>query len=696
MNWTLATSPLVPEMIILIAGVIGIALVVFGLFRGARGTLLRFAALTFFLALLINPSLVQEERDAIDDVAVLAIDMSASQNIGTRAEVAAQAREIIQARAGALADLDLRVVEVAGDRSDGGEHGTQLFADLSRTLSDIPPERLAGIFLLTDGQIHDVPETLDRFGFNAPIHTLLTGAPDEGDRILTVVQAPIFGIVGGEVSLTVRVDDHGSEGTQGQSVRLSVSIDGEDTTSEIVSVGRDHDMTLPITHGGQNVVELAVEPGPLELTLANNRAVITPNGVRDRLRVLLVTGEPHPGERTWRDLLKSDPSVDLVHFTILRPPEKQDGTPIDELSLIAFPTRELFSERLYEFDLVIFDRYRRRSVLHPSYLANIAAYVEQGGALLTAAGPSFASYLSLYRTPLAGVLPAQPTGDITETPFQPQVTSRGVRHPVTAALPGSNIGDTPPTWGRWFRLIDAETVSGETVMGSPNGLPLLILDRVGEGRVAQLMSDHAWLWTRGYEGGGPQAELLRRLAHWLMREPELDEEVLAAEVIGDEMRITRRTMADSAPPVTVLRPEGGNEIVELTPTEPGVFSALVAAPDLGLYRLSDGELTTVAAAGVLNALEFEDVRVSNEPTAALVEASGGGNYWLAKNENRLDIPSLRRTRAGRPANGRGWAGLVRNNQYTVRAVREVPMIPVILALLLLCGALLGGWWREGH
>jgi len=638
---------------------------------------------------------VQEDREAIPDIAILAVDNSASQDIGDRAAVTTEARRLIEMRIEAMAGVELRVVDVAGDRSDGGGQGTRAFSELSRALSDVPPERLAGVLMLTDGQIHDVPQNAEQLGFDAPVHVLLTGDPDEGDRILSVIQAPVFGIVGNSVTLTVRVNDHGTEDRSGAPVRLTVRIDGEEVAPESARIGQDHQITIPIAHGGQNVIEVEVEPGPEELTLANNRAVITPNGVRDRLRVLLVTGEPHPGERTWRDLLKSDPSVDLVHFTILRPPEKQDGTPIDELSLIAFPTRELFSERLYEFDLIIFDRYRRRSVLHPSYLANIANYVEQGGALLTAAGPSFASYLSLYRTPLAGILPAQPTGDVTEVPFRAEVTDRGARHPVTTALPGANDGETGPSWGRWFRVINAETVSGETVMSDETGDPLLVLDRVGEGRVAQLLSDHAWLWTRGYEGGGPQAELLRRLAHWLMREPELDEEVLSGEVLGEEMRITRRTMEDTVEPVIVTRPDGTEETVELQVTEPGLFTAMVPVSELGLYRLGDDMLTSVVASGVLNALEFEDVRVSAEPTEALVQASGGGAFWLGDSA-APELPTLRRTRAGRSATGLNWAGLVRNEQYTVRAVREVPMVPPFLALLLIGGLLLGGWWREGR
>lgn len=695
MSWTLAIAPLIPTALLAMLALAGAALVIFGIARRARGVWVRALCLVAFVALLMNPSLVQEDRDPIPDIAILAVDQSASQDIGARNEITAEARRVIESRIEAMNGVDLRVVDVAADRAGGGADGTRAFGDLSRALSDVPPERLAGVILLTDGQIHDVPDNIERLGFEAPVHVFLTGSPDEGDRILTVTQAPVFGIVGNEVTLTVRVDDHGTDNREGVPVQLDVRIDGEDVATETAQVGTDHQITVPITHGGENVIEVEVEPGPEELTLANNRAVITPNGVRDRLRVLLVTGEPHPGERTWRDLLKSDPSVDLVHFTILRPPEKQDGTPIEELSLIAFPTRELFSERLYEFDLIIFDRYRRRSVLHPSYLANIASYVEQGGALLTASGPSFASYLSLYRTPLAGVLPAQPTGDVTDAPFRAEVTTRGARHPVTAALPGANVGDTPATWGRWFRVINAETVSGETVMSDEAGDPLLVLDRVGEGRVAQLLSDQAWLWTRGFEGGGPQAELLRRLAHWLMREPELDEEVLSGDVQGEDLRITRRTMADSTAPITVTRPDGVEETVALELSEPGIFTAAVPARELGLYRLSDGELTTVVASGVLNALEYSDVRVSAEPTELIVDASGGGTFWLGDSDSP-DLPTLRRTRAGRAATGLHWAGLVRNEQFTVRAVREVPLIPAILALLLIGGALLGSWWREGR
>jgi hypothetical protein len=292
-------------------------------------------------------------------------------------------------------------------------------------------------------------------------------------------------------------------------------------------------VTLPVTlqRGGLNVLQIATPEVEGELTGRNNGAIVSINGVRDRLRVLLVSGEPYAGERTWRNLLKSDSAVDLVHFTILRPPDKQDFVPVFELSLIAFPTQELFMEKVDEFDLIIFDRYKRRGILPNLYLENVARYVREGGALLISSGEDFAGAESLYRSPLREVMPVEPTARVIEEGFHPTVSEVGRRHPVTEGLeahaPRPPEEDGTPGWGRWFRLAEVQAIGGNTVMEGPEGRPLLVLDRQGEGRVAMLTSDQAWLWSRGFEGGGPQLELLRRLAHWMMGEPELEEEALS-------------------------------------------------------------------------------------------------------------------------------------------------------------------------
>jgi hypothetical protein len=559
-------------------------------------------------------------------------------------------------------------------------------------VSDVPRRRLAGTVLVTDGQVHDVPrggsEALPRTG---PLHVLLTGDRDEADRRLTVVQAPAFGLVGQPIRLSVRVDDLPAE-TAARGAALSVRVDGGPARRIGVPVGREAELALTVEHGGSTVIELEAEAAEDELALANNRAAVVVNGVRDRLRVLLVSGEPHPGERTWRNLLKADPSVDLVHFTILRPPEGEDGVPINELSLIAFPIRELFELRLNEFDLIIFDRYRRRGVLHNLYLNNIAEYVQAGGAFLEASGPDFAEFFSLYRTPLGRVLPGEPSGEVVERGYRPDVTELGRRHPVTAGLEGAGDPGEPPRWGRWFRQIDVQAHTGDIVMSGEVGRPLLILDRVGEGRVAQFTSDHMWLWTRGFEGGGPQAELLRRLAHWLMKEPALEEEDLRAEAQGRRLTVERRSLGDPSGEVEVTAPDGERFTVTLEEEEPGRAVGTHVAEEPGIFRLSDGDRSALAVVGELDPPELRDLRTSDEALAPVAEASGGSVVWLAES----GPPEVRRVRPDRDAAGEGWIGLRANREYVVAGVREVPLMPAGLALLLVLGALMAAWRREGR
>ncbi|MGZ5940804.1 MAG: hypothetical protein ACXWLD_12380, partial [Rhizomicrobium sp.] len=503
MSTSIDFAPQIPLLLLWSAIGVGAGLSVFAFAVRARGAWARalvFAALVFVLA---NPLIVHETRSPLPDVAAIVIDRSQSMGIENRRAEEDAALAAIRKQLAAEKNLEVRE-SVVTTTTTGEDNGTQLFAGLNSALADVPPERIAGAILITDGEVHDAPPA-DKLAIHAPVHALIAGRRDERDRKLTIVNAARFAIVGQSASMVVRVDDFGS--AEGGTADVEVRIDGNSIGTRVVPVGKDATIDIPVGHGGENVVEVEAKPGASELTLQNNRAVVTMSGVRDRLRVLLVSGEPHAGERVWRNLLKADPSVDLVHFTILRPPAKQDATPIDELSLIAFPTRELFSEKLSSFDLVIFDRYSERGILPLLYYENLAAYVENGGALLVASGPEFAQDMSISRTPLASVLPAQPTGEIVTQGFKPMVTAQGMAHPVTRDLPGANTATSPPTWGRWFRIIGATKVSGETVMSGPNDRPLLVLDNVKQGRVAELLSDHAWLWARGFEGGGPQAEL---------------------------------------------------------------------------------------------------------------------------------------------------------------------------------------------
>src|ERR1700719_4261172 len=547
MNYGIAFAPLIPSLVLWTALAAIVVVAVLLLVGRARGVWLRLLALGLLLLALANPSFTREEREPLSSVAAVGIDKSPSQNFGDRTRETEKAREALVDSLKKIKGLEVRVVEAG--QADGETDGTKLFGALSSALSDVPVDRVAGAFLITDGRVHDIPANAAAVGFQAPVHALITGRQDERDRRIAVTAAPRFGIVGQVQTITYRLDD---QGVSGERAKVVVRRDGETINERTVLSGQTVNVDIDIKHAGPNIVEIEASPLENELTPVNNRAVVAIDGVRDKLRVLLVSGEPHSGERTWRNLLKSDASVDLVHFTILRPPEKQDGTPINELSLIAFPTRELFQQKINEFQLIIFDRYARQGVLPMIYFDNIAKYVRDGGAVLIAAGPDYASPTSIWRTPLDVILPAEPTGEVTEQSFQARLTDSGKRHPVTRNLEGS--ASDPPHWSQWFRLVDTANAPGTAVMQGPDNKPLLVLSREGEGRVALLLSDQLWLWARGFQGGGPHLDLLRRLSHWLMKEPELEEEALRLTVSGHQLVVRRQTMAEEVSEVTLTSP----------------------------------------------------------------------------------------------------------------------------------------------
>ncbi|BBK38971.1 membrane protein [Allostella sp. ATCC 35155] len=690
-QWTLAFTPLVPWWVLGTLCALALPLILFGLVRRARGVGWRFAAMAVLAGALANPALVEEDREPQRDVAVMVIDESPSQQIGDRMRRTEAAQQAIAERARAIPNLDLRIVRTgapADDADPAADEGTRLFGALAQAVSDVPRQRLAGAVLITDGQVHDVPEDADHPLFGMPVHTVLTGEREEGDRRLVVEQTPSFGLVGKTVRVVLKVEDlPGAAGGQG---RVVIRKDGGQPQAHLVPLGTAHAIDLTLDHGGPTVFEIVADPGPRELTLDNNRTAFVVNGVRDRLRVLLVSGEPHPGERTWRNILKSDPSVDLVHFTILRPPEKQDGTPVRELSLIAFPIRELFDIKVNEFDLIIFDRYRRRGILPQLYLENIANYVRRGGGLLEAGGVVNNSALSLNRTPLGQVLPGEPTGIVHELGYKPRVTPMGERHPVTAELPGSEGSE--PRWGRWFRQASMQARGGAVLMNGVGTDPLLILDRVGEGRVAQVSSDHIWLWARGFEGGGPQAELLRRLAYWLMKEPDLEEQDLRARVDGRRLVIERRALDPRDTPVQISPPNGPVRTVRLEDVGGGRQTVSVPIRESGLYTITDGERTALAAAGALNPRELTDVRSLPDLLRPVADATGGGIFHIARD----GIPEPRRIRSGRTFAGSDWFGFRANADYVVTGIRDAALLPAIVVMLLALGALMLAWRREGR
>lgn len=685
--WSLTFAPLVPlplliGLAVLAALAAGAALVLAG-----RSAILRALALTVLTLALADPSLVFEEREPVKDVVAVVVDRSGSNRLSDRAAQTQAAQAEVERQLRGVSGVESRTVEVTD--AQGAGDGTRLFEALASSLADVPSERVAGAIVISDGLAHDAPATAEALGLRAPLHVLTTGREAEIDRRIVLVDSPRFGIVGKDQNIRLRVVEKGGPGR----AALTVRRDGEIIARREVIAGQTVQVPVRIDRGGPNVVEIEAAPLDNELTLANNRAVITIDGVRDKLRVLLVSGEPHPGERTWRNLLKADANVDLVHFTILRPPEKQDGTPINELSLIAFPTRELFQVKIKDFDLIIFDRYANQSILPLLYFDNIVRYVREGGALLVAAGPEYSGSQSLARTPLGQILPAQPDGSVIDEAYRARVSEPGRRHPVTRDLPGAEV--EPPRWGEWLRMVGARARTGSAVMTGPGERPLLMLAREQKGRVALFLSDHAWLWARGFRDGGPHLDLLRRLGHWLMKEPDLEEEALRAVARGRNLEIERQTLGDAPAPATITAPDGSTRTVPFEPGRPGLFTARTATTEFGLHKITTENLTAFASVGPENPRELMEVVSDPTKLETLAEATGGSSRRIGQESGSgVSVPRIVPVRSGRQFAGADWIGLHISDSGIVRGVQISPLFIGLIGLTLLFGALVAGWIGE--
>ena len=683
MSRTVIFDPLVPLPLIWALAALAVVMLAFAIWRGLRGWPLRGLAMLALGLALVNPSLQEENRKPLSDIILAVVDDSASQRLADRPAQTEAALASLSAAVAALENTELHVIRFADGAKDAG---SLAMTALAEAIAAEPRARIAGAVMITDGQVHDAGLAPS---LPAPLHVLLTGRASDWDRRLVITDAPAFAIIGEEFTLKLRIEDQGAAPALGAEAEITIAVDAEDPVTFSVPINTDLELPVTLPHGGQNVLHFSVAPMEGELTDRNNAAVVQINGVRDRLRVLLVSGEPHAGERVWRNLLKSDAAVDLVHFTILRPPEKQDGVPVDELALIAFPTRELFVEKIDEFDLIIFDRYRMRGILPMEYIDNVVSYVRAGGTVLVAAGPEFGAVDSLWRSPLAEILPVAPTAQVIEEPFRPALTELGRRHPVTEGLEALA---PEGGWGRWFRLAEVELLRGQVAMSGPGDRPLLVLDRVDEGRIAVLASDHAWLWGRGFEGGGPQLELMKRLAHWMLKEPELEEEALMAAANGDVLTLTRRTIKEEPPGLlTITAPDGTVTELNLAQLAPGRFQIDWPALMVGLYRLVQDDLTRVVAVGPAAPREFVETLASPVVLQSVVDTVQGGMPRLEQG-----FPALRAVREGRPAAGRGWLGYTPRGAYVTEDLRISPLVPGWLLLLLAAGLAVAAWLAEGR
>ena len=647
----------------------------------ASGNILRTILICIILICIANPIIVSENRENIPDTVAIILDLSPSQNIKNRKETAQKTYNLLKEKLEKIDNLDLRFKTI------NGKNGTNIFEPLSEIVADIPSDRLAGAIVITDGQIQDSPKNIENYNFKAPINFLLSGEKNERDRRLIIESAPRFGIVGEEIEVKIMIEDISSKVP---TALVSININNDIKKSKAITIGETVVLTLPLDRAGITSLNIEVEPGTEELTLQNNKSVIEINAIRERLKVMLVSGEPNMGLRSWRNLLNSDPSVDLVHFTILRPPNKQDLTPIGELSLIPFPTRELFQLNLKDFDLIIFDQYHLRGILPQYYLKNIVEYVVNGGALLDTAGPAYAGPYSLSQSPLQNILPTEPTGEVISEKFIPGITNEGLRHPVTANLKDDNNQND---WGPWYRMVEGLTISGDVLLEGPENRPLLILNRIGQGRVAQILSDQSWVWSRSENNKGPQADLLRRLVHWLMKEPELEENELSAKVEKDTILITRNSLALNSKPVSLISPSNNKMEIYLDELGNGKQIGKVLSPEQGIWKLSSGKSSISIIVGNSNSSEYLDVRTTDLIIKPIVDKNMGSITWLNSQNNFPNINHLPRSQMKTESKN---IQLIKNKKYFIKNLKQTSITPWYILLILSIVLIFLSWYRESR
>jgi hypothetical protein len=653
-------APLLPLPLLAAAGIASLLAIIIALAVGARGAVWRIPGFALLFFILCGPSYVVQTRHGLPDIAVAVLDQSQSMSIGNRAAMAAAALKKLQTDAVKIPNLEFRVVDVPA-AADGG---TPLFGALRDGLADIPAAQLAGVVAITDGELSDAPKQL---GLQAPLTALLTAAGEETDRELRLNNAPAYGLVGQNVQLGFTIIDHGAS-DDGSLAAVTVSANGSAIWSQNVPVGAPVSVAVPVRHAGAAIISVQAAPLPGEVSTVNNQAAFTLNGVRKRLEVLLISGDPNQGERSWRVLLKSDPAVELVHFTILRTPgEIMDALP-NELALVPFPVQQLFDDDIGRFDLIILDQFNASGLLPPQYLANIANRVEDGGALLVEVGPEFATDASLAYTPLAPVLPAVPStpGTVTQA-FTPGITALGARHPVTARFAGKVLAP-------WYRQEIVTPTTGDVLMQGVNNAPLLILSKSGKGRVGMLLSDQFWLWTRGGGETGPALPLLRRCVHWLLNEPALEAEALTATIEDGQITVQRQTLSETYPgDATITTPAGQSLSLKLRQSAPGNYAARIPADQPGVWQVHEGGLAADAALPAQNALEYQDLAATSEWLKPLAS----NLVWLGKDPAPALAPMLRRRYAS-----------------VVTGTRDVPLLPPLPSMLAVLVLLAAAWWRE--
>ena len=623
-------EPYFPIFFVVLISICFFILILSSIINKSSGIFLRLSLFILLIFLILKPGYRIEKMKNENDIVTFVIDKTKSQKISKRIE---EIDIVFQKMLSELTKYkDLDILEIIIDNNKVTKrygslqeiinnsvreevinkmtNSTEIINNLENNINEYPSQRVSSVFILTDGQIHDLKSNVAFEKFDVPIYFLLIGEQKVDDRKVSIISHPEFGYLDENINIQVIANDFKSD--EKATLELSIHNGIKLEKKIIVKNNEVNNIKLKLKRHGPNFIKVSTPKRDGELSELNNSQLINISGVRKKLRVLLISGAPYMGTRVWRNFLKSDTSVELIHMTVLRPPEKNDNTPLDELSLIPFPIKELFEEKLDNFQLIIFDNFEGKKVLTPLYFQNLIRFVDEGGAILEITGPAYNSKSSLFRTEIGRILPGIPSGKVIRKEFKPRLTNLGKKHPITDSLFKNNF-----EYGSWFEMNDILEVDSDSqvLLSGLNNKPLLAVKKVNNGRVAQIYSHNIWLWSKTESNkGGPYNQLIKNLAHWLMKEPTLEENKLKLKVLNDSILIEKSFLIDPKSEklnLTIIDPDGKKYKRNLIKTE-NKYTTAFRFKKNGFYLIYDGDNEKGIFTNNQDKKEFQDFHLTDK------------------------------------------------------------------------------------
>jgi len=670
MNKILEISPLIPQIYLILLLIVIVNLFIIAWRKNLPDLYIRGFFFILFAILFLNPVTISEVRKPLPGKLLVVFDQSPSNKIADREEVSNKVFSDIKS---SFKDIKLIRVNAGRDFTSKKNQNTSLFTALEHRLRTIPQKDILGTVIITDGQIGDVPDNVKTLKNIAPINVILTGRKNEFDYEVKITQAPSYSLLNKSFDIKIKLNVKG--GYIKKTKKLHIFKNGKEIALYNIKPNIENKYSFKVSQSGKNIFEFSIDKEKGELTAINNKAIAVVNGVRDRLKVLLISGVPHMGERSWRNLLKSDPAIDLVHFTILRSPMSFNPVPANEMSLIMFPVKELFENKINDFDLIIFDKYMHYNLLQQRYFDNISNFVKNGGALFMAMG-SDGSEQKIFNTELGEILPVALKNNkspVLLRSYIPQLTKEGKQSPVTADI---YINYKKP--GKWFSQTEVFKTHGEVLINGVDNNPLLVLDKVGKGRVAVLTSDNIWLWAKGIGRAGPYKELLRNVSHWLMKEPELEKGYIKTKVKDNIITVLKREYSQTDNNLEMITPSGSVKNLNFKDNKDGWLSSKIIAREQGTYRFINGNNKAFAIIGNGGGVELSNIYSTDKKLKKIVRKTKGNLIW-ANSKKHITANNIK---------------LKRSKAYNIVSLDSRNLIPSGLALFFILIGFFYVWRKE--